>query len=255
MTTKSKLILWSTSLLLAMASIIVLMKGGNTSSQSTSVTKQTKNDLLTEQTASIQTKQQQLDDIQNTTAPAAQETGPLEQGNFSIASLKRLLFPSDDPAWAWSKVDMDRLQQDMPDNLYWQLAAPTTDAFVLEQREEIKRYWEQEYGQILSNKASEKQIRAYYAHQHKVSTDYVIFATKLLDRHGFDIPEKDYSFQTLARNLHLAKLEEIPKQLARAIELKNAHEARKKEWLADKEAFETNLRIQREEALRALNGS
>ena len=200
-------------------------------------------------------------DAENTTLEVAKnkqstdDSTMLDTNSLSIDSLKKMLFPEGDPAWAWAKVDIERLQSEMPDNLYWTLAAPTSDEWLIAHRKETKAYWEAEYGQILSNKASEKQIRDYYAHQHKVSTDYVIFATQLLNRHIKDLPERDVSFQKLARNLHLARLEELPKKLNNAIELRQKFQARRAEWLADKAAYEDALRIEREDAERLLKQS
>ena len=189
-------------------------------------------------------------------APKATENSTtLEINTLSIDSLKKLLFPEGDPAWAWAKVDIDRLQDEMPDNLYWELAAPTSDVWLLEHRKEIKAHWDEEYRKILSNKASEQQIREYYAHQHQVSTDYIIFATQLLNRHIDDLPERDVSFQKLARNLHLARLEELPKKLENAVERRKVQEARRAEWLADKASFEEALRIEKQDAERLLKSS
>jgi len=179
----------------------------------------------------------------------------LDNNALSMDSLKKMLFPEGDPAWSWAKVDINRLQKEMPDNLYWELAAPTSDEWLLEHRKEIKTHWEKEYGKILSNKASEKQIRDYYTHQHKVSTDYIVFATQLLDRHSKDLPERDVSFQKLARNLHLARLEELPKKLSNAMDLRKKQEERRAAWLADKEAFEDALRVEKEDAERLLKPS
>lgn len=179
----------------------------------------------------------------------------LDNNALSMDSLKEMLFPKGDPAWAWAKVDIGQLQADMPDNLYWELAAPTSDEWLLEHRKEVKTYWDNEYGEILSHQASEKQIRDYYAHQHQVSTDYVLFATQLLNRHIKDLPERDVSFQKLARNLHLARLEELPKKLSNAMDQRNKQEERRAAWLADKEGFEEALRVEKEDAERLLKSS
>jgi len=179
-------------------------------------------------------------------------TGLSQQNNTPTTSLLDDLFPKSDSAWAWAKVDLDSLEQEMPDNLYWALGAPTTDAALLEQRKESKAYWDKEYGKVLSNTATEKEIRAYYAQKNAVSTDYIKFSTLLLDRYSTVLPDEAYGLQTLARNLHLAQLEEIPRKLAIALELQKSHEKRRNDWLADKEAFEANLSFEREEAQRAL---
>ncbi|MFT7372966.1 MAG: hypothetical protein ACI9T9_001660 [Oleiphilaceae bacterium] len=184
----------------------------------------------------------------NKATKSSADSTMLDNNALSIDSLKKMLFPEGDPAWAWAKVDIDRLQSEMPDNLYWELAAPTADEWLIEHRKETKAYWDEAYGQILSNNASEQQIRDYYSHQHQVSTDYIVFATQLLNRHINDLPERDVSFQKLARNLHLARLEELPKKLTNAMERRKAQEARRAAWLADKTSFEEALRIEKEDA-------
>ncbi len=161
-------------------------------------------------------------------------------------------FSESDHAFAWAKVDLGALRNEMPDNLYWVLAAPTSDEVVREQRKELKEYWQQQYAKVLSNTATETEIRAYFEHRHQVSSDYIKFATSLLNRHSTDLPERDYHFQVLARNLHLAQLEELPKKLQNALENKARFEQRRNEWLADKSAYEAQLQSEREEALRAL---
>ncbi len=170
---------------------------------------------------------------------------------LSLNALQKA-FSSDDPAFAWAQVDLEELQNEMPDNLYWALAAPTDDPVVQEQRKEIKEFWEQQYGEILSNRATEVEIRAYYEHRNQVSTDYIVFATALLNRHSTDLPERDYHFQILARNVHLAQLEELPQKLQQALENRERFEQRRSEWLANKSAFESQLHAEREAALRDL---
>lgn len=58
--------------------------------------------------------------------------------------------------------------------------------------------------------------------------------------------------QTLARNMHLSRLEEIPGKLARALENRQRQIDRKQAWLENKESFEADLAQQREDALRDL---
>ena len=173
----------------------------------------------------------------------------IDYANMSVDALKELFFPSDDPAWKWAQVDMDGLEDEMPDNSYWTFAAPTQDEALIEFRKENKAYWEKEWGQINSNNAPEEKIRAYYANQYKVSTDYVLFSNRMLEKYRHVLPEQDVSFQILARNLNLAKLEELPRKLARSIELHEKHIQRREEWLADKETFEANLQAEKAERM------
>jgi len=161
-------------------------------------------------------------------------------------------FNSGDPAVAWAKVDLEALKADMPNNLYWVLAAPTKDEQVLAERREIKEYWDKQRAQINANRASEKQIRDYFQHREQVTTDYIEFATSLLNRYHDVLPEEAYSFQVFARNLNLVLLQELPKKLNNALESRKKFIAQREEWLQDKQAYEAKLAQERQAALREL---
>jgi hypothetical protein len=143
-----------------------------------------------------------------------------------------------DPAVAWSKVDLDAVRAQMPENLYWKLSMPTKDAALLREREAVRGYWEQQYGKVLSNTATEEEVRVYYAHRQRLSADSVEFATHLLDHYGDVLPERDVGLLELARELHLARLEEYPRNLSDALERREAHEAARRAWLEDQARFE-----------------
>lgn len=143
-----------------------------------------------------------------------------------------------DPAVAWSKVDLDAVRAQMPDNLYWKLSMPTKDAALLREREEVRGYWKQQYGKVLSNTATEEEVRAYYAHRQRLSADSVEFAAHLLDHYRDVLPERDLGLLELARELHLARLEEYPRNLSDALERREAHEAARRAWLEDQARFE-----------------
>lgn len=161
-------------------------------------------------------------------------------------------FDANDVAAAWAKVDLEALRNSMPNNLYWVLAAPTSDAAVLAERKEIKQYWEAQYKLINANHADEATIRAYFEHKTHMANDYVEFATALLNRYGADMPEEGRHLQTFARNLNLVQLQELPKKLQNALDSRKAFLERRENWLADKEAYEAKLAQEREAALREL---
>jgi len=161
-------------------------------------------------------------------------------------------FDADDSAYAWAKVDLVALQNEMPDNIFWELAAPTQDESVLAERKEAKAYWQTQSARILSNQANEQEIRDFYARKQRVSSDLVSFSTALLNRHAKDLTERDYGLQNLARTLHLARLEEIPQQLAKALDNRKQFEARRATWLSDKASYEAQLALEREAALREM---
>ena len=52
------------------------------------------------------------------------------------------------------------------------------------------------------------------------------------------LPERDLRLLELARELHLARLEEYPRNLSDALERREAHEAARRAWLEDQARFE-----------------
>jgi len=144
--------------------------------------------------------------------------------------------PESDPgpsSSAWAAVDLEEIRRVMPDNLYWQVAMPTQDARVLQEREDERARWNVEYGKVLSGNASEEEIKAYYAHRQRLSADYVEFTSYVLDHHGRELSEQDVSLLELARTLHLARLEEYPKQIQVALDRKRQQDEARAAWLAE----------------------
>lgn len=144
---------------------------------------------------------------------------------------------SDAIAAAWSVVDLDEVRRALPDNLYFELSAPTNDPDVIARRRAERERWNVEYGKILSGTGTEEEIRDYYDQRARLSTDYVEFTTYLLDHYEDDLPERDVGLLQLARRLHLARLEEIPRKVEEALERKRQQDAARKAWLADEAAF------------------
>ena len=172
-------------------------------------------------------------DAPSTAAPDDDGTGKAVDG------------PERDPlgdleASAWATVDLQALRQELPDNLYWAMAAPTKDAALIAWREEERARWNVEYGKVLSNTATAEEIDTYYAYRYQVSSDYVQLATYLLADYGDGLPKRDVALLKLAIEMHLARLEEIPRQIAEANQRREAHEAVRRAWLADQQAFESD---------------
>jgi hypothetical protein len=145
--------------------------------------------------------------------------------------------PGTDPAaelgGSWENVDMEAVRRALPDNLYWKQGVFTQDPRVLREREEERARWNTEYGKVLSGTGTEDEIRAYFAYRHRLSADYVEFATYLLDHHRDDIPERDIGLLELARRMHLKRLEEMPRKMAEAFERKREQDAAREAWLAE----------------------
>ncbi len=159
--------------------------------------------------------------------PAAPDDGGDELGGEAIAA-------------AWANVDLDEVRRAMPDNMYWRMGAPTADETEIERREQERDRWNVEYGKVLSGTGSEAEIRAYYDQRARLSGDYVEFATYLLDHYGDVLPERDVALLKLSRQLHLARLEEIPRSMQRALERKAEQDAARERWLAEERAFNGN---------------
>jgi hypothetical protein len=180
-----------------------------------------------------------------TLSPAPDDVGAADD---AFAPSAPPMAPSDEPLadaedWdgSWESVDLEAIRAALPDNLYWKMAAPTTDPEVLRQREEERARWNAEYGKVLSNTATDEEIDAYYAERQKVSEDYLEFIVYLMTNYGYQIPKRDVAAFKLAGEMHLARLEEIPRQIAEAHARREAHEKARQAWLADQKAFEGEL--------------
>jgi hypothetical protein len=145
-------------------------------------------------------------------------------------------------ALRWSLVDLDAVRDAMPDNLYWQMSAPTSDEELIRWREEERARWNREYGKVLSGNATEGEIEAYYAHRERVSLDAIEFASHLLSHYGDALPERDVGLLELAMRLHQARLRELPRREAEALDRKQRQDVLRELWRADEEAFEEALR-------------
>ena len=137
----------------------------------------------------------------------------------------------------WDAVDMNAVREALPENLYWELGFPTDDLRVQREREEQAELWNVEYGKVLSGTGTDEEIRAYFAHRQRVSSDYAELATYVLDHYEKSLPERDVALLELARRLHLARLEEIPRRLEEGYARKRAQDEARAEWLADEAAF------------------
>jgi hypothetical protein len=144
---------------------------------------------------------------------------------------------SDDMSTPWAVVDMEEIRRALPNNIYWRLSFPTKDPQVLEERDAERARWNVEYGKMLSGTASEDEIRAYYDLRARLSGDYIEFTSYLLDHYKDDLSERDVGLLDLARRLHLARLEEIPRKVQEAFDRKRRQDEARAAWLADEAEF------------------
>ncbi len=119
-------------------------------------------------------------------------------------------------------VDLDALRARLPDNLYWTLGAPTEDENALRARSDRARQINELFGKVQSTTASEEEIQQYYAERRRVSDDYIQFAELVLAEYRDQLPEDQIGLYELSVQLHRARLEEIPRDLADALARRRA---------------------------------
>ncbi len=140
-------------------------------------------------------------------------------------------------ALRWSQVDLEALRREMPDNLYWEMGAPTDDPRLIEERARERARWNEAWGRVLAGQASEQEIEDYFAHRQRLSTDYIAFASTLLERHGEVLPERDAAMLELVVSMHHKRLQELPRTMAEALERQQEQEALREAWLRDEARF------------------
>jgi hypothetical protein len=174
-------------------------------------------------------------------APAEEVAPPIEAPSLDLPPVE--LPPglsADAMKMPWGIVDLDAARDAMPDNLYWQMAAPTDDLRVQQERDEERDRWNVEYGKVLSGTGTEEEIQAYFAHRQRLSADYVQFVSYVLDHYGENLPDQDVGLLELARKLHLARLEEIPRKTQEAIDRKHQQDAAREAWLREEAEFKAD---------------
>jgi hypothetical protein len=185
-------------------------------------------------------------------APAAPQPAPAgvrpdrgSSGENATAPQARRGEPDADPFaddqashGTWEALDLDAVRAALPNNLYWKMAAPTKDPELLRWREEERARWNVEYGKVLSNTATDEEIDAYFAGRKRLSDDYLEFVVHVLTNYGGAIPREGVALLKLAGEMHAARLEELPRQIAEAHARREAHEAARRAWLEEQKAFE-----------------
>jgi hypothetical protein len=161
--------------------------------------------------------------------------GPSEDQQYKADPLN----PQLDPADAWAQVDFDEIRRALPDSMYWKMAFPTKDPELIAERQRVRDQWNVQFGKVQSNTATDEEIDAYYAEQTKLSNDYLEFLVYLADHYGNAVPRSEIGALKLAGEMHLAKLEEIPRRIAEAKERHAKHEAERQAWLAQQQQFAT----------------
>lgn len=127
-------------------------------------------------------------------------------------------------------VDLARLREKIPDNLYWRLDAPTQDGQILQARADEKQRWNTLFGKVQSGTATEEEVQQYYAHRRQLSEDYIEFAELVLSEYGTQLPEQERGMYELGIRMHNTRLGEIPRQVEEALARKALQDQRREEW-------------------------
>lgn len=155
-----------------------------------------------------------------------------ERNDGSVPSDPHAVSPSPDEPRA-HRVDLAKLRERLPDNLYWELGVPTKDPAVLQKRAEEERRWNGLFGKVQSNTATEQEIRQYYEHRRAVSEDFIEFASLVLQEYGPQLPEQERGLYELSIRMHRTRLEEIPRQTEEALARKRDQDQRRENWRGD----------------------
>jgi hypothetical protein len=164
-------------------------------------------------------------------APQTAVTGEVEAGPSPSALGEA---PSFEEAREQHPVNLEKLREQMPDNLYWELGAPTKDPRVLQRREEQALRWNTLLGKVQSSTATEEEIHQYYDHRRAVSEDFITFASRVLQEHGSQLSEQERGMYELSIRMHRTRLEEIPRQVDDALARKTLQDQRREKWLREK---------------------
>jgi hypothetical protein len=167
----------------------------------------------------------------------AEETAP-ESAESNDGEVHPPLLDEREPERAFESIDLEAARAALPDNSYWDNAAPTTDPRLLGDRERDQQKRNEQYGRILSGDATDADIKEFFDRRMRLSSDYVRFVDWVLEHQGSKLSEQDLELLHVAKRLHLARLEEIPRRMQEAIERKAQQEAARAAWLAEQREFE-----------------
>lgn len=158
-------------------------------------------------------------------AAASATTAPAEEAPPFIEGL------------VYGEIDLREARELMPDNLYWQLGAPTKDEKVLAERDAEKRRRNDEYGRVLAGDATEDEVRAYYDYRRRLSTDYLEFSEFMARRYREKGPEQFVGMLELAVKMHTAKLAQLDAELEEALGRAREREKVREDWRREQEEF------------------
>jgi len=137
----------------------------------------------------------------------------------------------------FTDVDLEQVRAALPDNSYWRLAAPTDDPALLAEREAAAARRNELFGKVLSGTGSDEEIVAYFEERTRTSNDFVAFADHLLEHYSDELTDQDLTLLHVAKRMHLARLEEIPRKLQEARERRALQEDARRAWRETEREF------------------
>ncbi|WP_257456052.1 hypothetical protein [Archangium lipolyticum] len=138
--------------------------------------------------------------------------------------------PPSDATPTQHPVDLEKLRERLPGNLYWELGAPTKDPEVLRKRAEETQRWNTLFGKVQSNTATEEEIHQYYDHRRQVSEDYIAFASMVLQEYGAQLSEQERGLYELSIQMHRTRLSEMPGKVDDALARARLQNQRRETW-------------------------
>jgi len=137
----------------------------------------------------------------------------------------------------YGDIDLREAKELMPDNIYWEMGAPTKDPGVLAKREEERKRRNEEYGKVLAGDANEGEVQAYYDYKKRLSEEYLEFSEFMARRHRDSKDESFVGMLELATKMHAAKLAQLPGELEDALRRSREREAIREDWRRQQEEF------------------
>jgi hypothetical protein len=137
----------------------------------------------------------------------------------------------------YGDLDLGEVRAALPDNLYWELGAPTKDPQVIEEREREKARRNEEYGRVLSGDASDEEVNAYYDYRERLSADYLEFADYVHRRFSDKLSDEFTGMLELAIKLNKERLAQIPADREDALERSRERAKIREQWQREQAEF------------------
>lgn len=145
------------------------------------------------------------------------------------------------------------LEQALPNNRYWALAAPTDIEAIKADRSEIEDEHRQRYALIENGYATELDIKQHFDYISETSQDFIEFSEYVISNYSEQLAPQNLQMHRLSIELHQSRLRGIDDQMAKAYSKLEHVNASAQLWTDDPEMYLTKLNEERERALLSLS--